>query len=40
MKIRIIGCSDSGKTYFAKRLSEKYVVFIKMKEEIYKILND
>lgn len=24
MKIRIIGCSGSGKTYFAKRLSEKY----------------
>ncbi len=23
MKIRIIGCSGSGKTYFAKRLSEK-----------------
>ncbi len=26
MKIRIIGCSGSGKTYFAKRLSEKYNV--------------
>lgn len=24
MKIRIIGCSGSGKTYLAKRLSEKY----------------
>ncbi len=24
MKIRIIGCSGSGKTYFAKRLSKKY----------------
>ena len=24
MKIRIIGCSGSGKTYFAKKLSEKY----------------
>ena len=24
MKIRIIGCSGSGKTYFAKRLSQKY----------------
>ncbi len=24
MKIRIIGCSGSGNTYFAKRLSEKY----------------
>ena len=24
MKIRIIGCSGSGKTYFANRLSEKY----------------
>ncbi len=24
MKIRIIGCSGSGKTYFAKLLSEKY----------------
>ena len=24
MKVRIIGCSGSGKTYFAKRLSKKY----------------
>lgn len=24
MKIRIIGCSGSGKTYLAKRLSKKY----------------
>lgn len=24
MKIRIIGCGGSGKTYFAKRLSQKY----------------
>lgn len=24
MKIRIIGCSGSGKTYFSKKLSEKY----------------
>ena len=24
MKIRIIGCSGSGKTYFAKKLSKKY----------------
>ena len=26
MKIRIIGCSGSGKTYLAKRLSEKYTI--------------
>ncbi|MBQ3547279.1 MAG: DNA topology modulation protein FlaR [Clostridia bacterium] len=26
MKIRIIGCSGSGKTYLAKRLSEKYSI--------------
>ncbi len=26
MKIRIIGCSGSGKTYFAQRLSEKYKI--------------
>ena len=26
MKIHIIGCSGSGKTYFAKKLSEKYSI--------------
>lgn len=32
MKIRIIGCSGSGKTYLAKRLSIKYNIPIYKKE--------